>query len=239
MILEKVYKEEIKEVEEDNYAILKEIACNSEAAAFGVGYIDDLRPKFDNLTLDMTEGLVYGVSAGMRVSSAVLRGVLVGPTRHYLHHYKMINMLLDQTALKISNKIQAMGYRAMPVAASQLVDWKNQLAHLSHKMIAVRAGIGWIGRNNLLVHPECGSMIRLVTVLTDMPLKTDVPCEPGCGTCRKCIKVCPVSAIGSTYKEWDKIACLEKLKYFSKTFNIGQYICGLCVKVCDGTTTEG
>ena len=126
----------------------------------------------------------------------------------------------------------------MPIPASQLVDWKAQLAHLSHKMIALRAGIGWIGRNNLLVHPQFGSMIRLVTVLTDMPLRTDdSPYNGGCGSCRKCIKVCPVNAIADSHEEWDRIACLEKLKYFSKTFNIGQYICGLCVKVCNGTTS--
>ena len=144
----------------------------------------------------------------------------------------MLNHLLDQTSLRISLAIQNEGYNAMPIPASQIVDWQKQTAHLSHKMIALRAGTGWIGRNNLLVHPEYGSRIRIATVLTDIPLKTDTPYEGGCGECRKCISVCPVSAIGDTHEEWDRIACLEKLKYFSKTYNIGQYICGLCVKVC-------
>jgi epoxyqueuosine reductase QueG len=99
-------------------------------------------------------------------------------------------------------------------------------------MIALRAGIGWIGRNNLLVHPEYGSKIRLATVLTDMPLESGKPVEKDCGDCKKCVEICPVSAISETYKEWNKQACLEKLKYFAKAHNVGQYICGLCVKVC-------
>lgn len=214
------------------YDELKSIAFSSGASVFGVGDIDDLRSYFDFLPVDQTEGLTRGISIGVRVSDPVLKGIINVPTRHYLHHYKMLNQLLDHTSLRISLAIQNKGYNAMPIPASQIVDWQKQTAHLSHKMIALRAGTGWIGRNNLLVHPEYGSRIRIATVLTDIPVKTDTPYEGGCGECRKCISVCPVSAIGDTYEEWDRIACLEKLKYFSKTYNIGQYICGLCVKVC-------
>lgn len=214
------------------YDELKGIALSSGSSVFGVGRVDDLRSHFDALPSDQTKGLINGISIGVRVSDAVLKGIINWPTRHYLHHYKMLNLLLDQTALKISLAIQEKGFNAMPIPASQIVDWQKQTAHLSHKMIALRAGTGWIGRNNLLVHPVYGSRIRIATVLTDMPLKTDSPLESDCGACKKCISVCPVSAIEESYKDWDRTACLEKLKYFSKTHNIGQYICGLCVKVC-------
>ncbi len=225
------------------YDKLKELAFSEGVSVFGVGYIEDLRHNFDALSLEETEGLSYGISIGVRVSDSVLKGVVSGPTRHYLHHYKILNLLLDQTALKLSLLIQGMGYRALPIPASQIVDWQRQTAHLSHKMIALRAGVGWIGRNNLLVHPELGSRIRLATVLTDIPLNPPSPPfskkeiggllgEDNCADCRKCIDICPVSAIKETHKKWDKKACLEKLKYFAKAHNVGQYICGLCVKVC-------
>jgi len=128
--------------------------------------------------------------------------------------------------------IQNEGYTALPIPASQIVDWEAQTAHLSHKMIALRAGLGWIGRNNLLVHPKWGSKIRITTILTDMPLKTDKPVERDCGACKKCIEVCPVKAIKDSHKDWNKEACLVKLKYFAQNFGVGQYICGLCLKVC-------
>lgn len=212
---------------------LKGIALSLGASAFGVGYIDDLRQHFDALSPEQTEGLSYGISIGVRVSDTVLKGIITGPTHHYLHHYRMLNMLLDQIALSLSLTIQKNGYNALPIPASQIIDWQRQTAHLSHKMIALRAGIGWIGRNNLLVHPEYGSRIRLTTILTDMPLNVDKPLDNmGCGNCKKCISACPVSAISDSYREWDKQACLEKLKSYSKTHNISQYICGLCVKVC-------
>jgi epoxyqueuosine reductase QueG len=220
------------------YNTLRDIAFSSGISAFGAGFIDDLRQHFDALPMEQTEGLSYGISIGVQVSDVVLSGIITGPTRHYLHHYRMLNMLLDQTALKVCLEIQKKGYRALPVPASQIIDWQNQTAHLSHKMIALKAGIGWIGRNNLLVHPILGSRIRLATILTDMPLKTDTPVKKGCGECRECIEVCPVSAIKETHKLWDKNACLEKLKYFAKAYNVGQYICGLCVKVCKPSFSE-
>ena len=142
------------------YEELKGLAFSSGASLFGTGNIEDLRARFDALPPEQTEGLSYGVSVGVRVSDSVLKGIVTGPTRHYLHHYKMLNLLLDQTALKLSLAIQDNGHKALPIPASQIIDWKEQTAHLSHKMIALRAGIGWIGRNNLLVHPDFGSKIR-------------------------------------------------------------------------------
>ncbi|HDZ61748.1 MAG TPA: epoxyqueuosine reductase, partial [Nitrospirae bacterium] len=196
------------------YTELKNLAISSGVSAFGVGNIEDLRTRFEALPADQTDGLSFAVSIGVQVSDSVLEGIIIGPTRHYLHHYKMLNLLLDQTALKIALAIQGRGYNALPIPASQIVDWEKQTAHMSHKMAAVRAGLGWIGRNNLLVHPDLGSKIRLATVLTDMPLEMDSPVERDCSGCKRCIEACPVSAIGETHEQWDKTACLEKLKYF-------------------------
>jgi epoxyqueuosine reductase QueG len=215
------------------YEELKEIAASAGVTAFGAAQIEDLAPHYNALPSDQVEGLNYGITIGARISSAVLRGCITGPTRHYLHNYRMTNWLLDQTTTRLTTAIQNAGYEAMPIPASQIVDWEAQTAHLSHKMIALRSGIGWIGRNNLLVHPEYGSKIRLATILTDMPIKTDSPVEQDCGDCKKCIDVCPVKAIKDSHKDWNKTACLEKLKYFAKAHNVGQYICGICVKVCN------
>ncbi|MEO0077238.1 MAG: 4Fe-4S binding protein, partial [candidate division WOR-3 bacterium] len=106
--------------------------------------------------------------------------------------------------------------------------------HLSHKRIGVAAGLGWIGRNNLLVHPQYGSQFRLVTILTDMPLATDTPLNSDCQDCRKCIEVCPAQAIKERPEDFDHMKCFEQLKEFQKKGYVGQYICGVCVKACSG-----
>jgi epoxyqueuosine reductase len=145
-----------------------------------------------------------------------------------------VNILLDTIGLVLSSAIQEKGYRAMPIAASQILDWKNQKGHLSHKHVARAAGLGWIGRNNLLVNEQFGSRIRLVTVLTDLPFDAGSPLEKDCGPCRACIKVCPAGAIKEKQEDFDHLRCYEQLRAFAKTLHFSHNICGICVKACQG-----
>ena len=99
------------------------------------------------------------------------------PTALYLHHYRQANYILDQIAFRVAALIQRSGGQALPIAASQIVDWEHQRGHLSHKALAHAAGLGWLGRNNLLVHPQFGARVRLVSILTDLPLQVDRPLD--------------------------------------------------------------
>jgi len=152
----------------------------------------------------------------------------------YLFHYKRVNALLDEAALKVTAFIQDQGYDALPIHASQVSDWDAMVGHVSHKMIARFAGLGWIGRSILLVNPQYGGRVRYVSVLTDMPLKVDGEAPGNCGDCRMCIGACPAHAIKENPADFDLKACYQQLKYFRNSENLGQYICGLCVKACSG-----
>jgi epoxyqueuosine reductase QueG len=203
-----------------SYQKLKKTAAELGAAAFGVCAFNEKK------------GLDFAVSMAVRLSKSVLDEIGDHPTRLYFHHYRQANGLLDHIAMRVSNLIQSAGFNALPVPASQIVDWERQTAYLSHKKIAQQAGMGWLGRNNLIVHPEFGSQIRLVTVLTDMPLEVDKPLKKTCNKCKSCIKVCPASAIKESPEDFDHMACFDKLKFFQKQRFTDQYICGICVKAC-------
>lgn len=60
---------------------------------------------------------------------------------------------------------------------------------------AVRAGLGWIGRNGMLVNPKLGTFTFIGTLITTLELEPSRPMENRCGTCKKCIKACPTEAI--------------------------------------------
>jgi epoxyqueuosine reductase QueG len=178
--------------------------------------------------------LPFAISIGYHLSGPILEGIEDAPTPHYFHHYQRVNILLDTIGLVVSSTIQGIGYQAMPIAASQILDWKTQRGHLSHKHVARAAGLGWIGRNNLLVNEKFGSRVRFVTILTDLPLEVDAPLTKDCGSCRACMKVCPAEAIGEKKEDFDHLRCYEQLKVFSKTLHFSHHICGICVKACKG-----
>jgi epoxyqueuosine reductase len=220
--------------DEDYDELLRGEALGSGAALFGVAKINSERESFHEEITRGTSGLKYAISMGAVLSLPVLETIIDRPTHIYKTHYRHTNMFLDNLATRISSRITTLGFEALPIAASYIVDWKKQTSHLSHKRIAQLAGLGWLGRNNLLVNPRFGSAIRLVTVLTDIPLNPGPPRRRDCGECRACLEVCPVGAIKERPEEFDHMACFEQLRKFSQEANFGQHICGLCVKVCRG-----
>jgi len=220
--------------EQANTEKIKILSHQWGGSLFGVA---DLRPfKREEILLPPAwiDQLPIAISAGYHLSDAVLEGIEDHPTPLYFHHYQRVNILLDTIGLVVTTAIQELGFQAVPIPASQLVDWKNQRGHLSHKHVARAAGLGWIGRNNLLVNERFGARVRLVTVLTDLPLVVNAPCGKDCGSCYACLPVCPRGAIAERPVDFNHLQCYEQLKLFSKTLHLSHHICGVCVKACRG-----
>ena len=215
----------------ENTEWLKGLAEREGAALFGVAEIGPIRNRF-LLSEQEASGLPYGVCMAVTLSPPVLNGIQDRPTLLYKWHYQQANNLLDKMAFRMSTEIHAAGHRALPIPASQIVDWTGHRGHVSHRAVAELAGLGWRGRNNLIVHAAHGSAIRLVTVLTDIALSPDHPVEAQCGTCSACVKLCPAEALGMEAGEYRLDRCHAKLTEYSRERGIGVHICGACVKAC-------
>ncbi|MFH0772643.1 MAG: 4Fe-4S binding protein [Candidatus Omnitrophota bacterium] len=218
----------------DNYEKLKVFALSEGASLFGVADAVSIRDSFNIEPKAILQGLDFAISIGVRLSGKILETVVDEPSKLYAFHYKRINSLLDDIAIKIANFIQDKGACALPVPASYVEDWKRQTGALSHKKIGYMAGLGFIGRSGLLINPEFGSQARYASILTDFPLKVDVPRDGSCAGCRECVKACPAGAIKDTSGQLNLEACRELLKVFANKPGIGHSICGVCVKVCKG-----
>jgi epoxyqueuosine reductase QueG len=222
---------------EDSFEKLGEAAGRMGIDIFATARIDEEhRGRFHETIRDLARSLPYAISMGIRLSEPVLRTVVSAPTWTYYHHYRQVNSALDQAALFISGEIQRSGHSALPIPASQILEWDLLRAHLSHREMAGLAGLGWMGRNNLLVTPQFGSMVRLVTVLTDLefPERSGKHAGGDCGKCFACVKMCPVHAIDEDPEKFDLDRCTAQLRRFAKSEKINTMICGLCIKVCRG-----
>ena len=207
----------------------------------GAASIKEIKGGFHLEPASILEGLDYAVSVAVKLNKEILKTNISSPSLLYKHHYRQANMLLDRIALKIAGLIEASGYRAIPIPASIIIDWKKESGHLSHKEIAYLAGLGWRGKNNLLVNQQYGCSIRLASVLTDLVLKTSphtyaigVGGEGSCGACTACQAFCPVGAIKDSPEEFERKACSGKVREFSRRVGVG--ICGLCLGHCPERT---
>jgi epoxyqueuosine reductase QueG len=153
--------------------------------------------------------------------------------------YDMVNLALDQIAIKVANLLRREGFDAFPIPASKRTSDEGISGIFSQKLAANLAGLGWIGKSCLLVTPDHGPRVRWVTVLTDAPLiPTGSPMEPRCGDCRECVDICPQDAFtGRPFHpdepreaRFDAQACDRYFHEMEKEKGVA--VCGLCLYVC-------
>lgn len=215
----------------DSYNKLKNFCFSVGIDLFGVADISLIKEKFF-LSAKTKDNFNRAVSVGVGLSRGILEDIENEPTRLYLQHYKTLNYMLDQAIIRIAKFIEKENYLALPICASQILDWQNHSVHLSHREIGVLAGIGWIGRNNLLVNKQFGSQFRLAAILTNLDLPPDRPTLDNCGSCLSCVHACPAGAIKEKAKDFNLNSCFDKLKEFQKRRIVDQFICGVCLKAC-------
>jgi epoxyqueuosine reductase len=115
---------------------------------------------------------------------------------------------------------------------------------LLERAFAQRAGLGFIGKNTMLITKGLGSWVFLASVVTTLELPVDAPDERNCGQCRLCIDACPTEAITAAY-ELDARRCIsyltiEQRGVISKDLRAKTdgwvYGCDICQDVCPHNT---
>jgi len=186
--------------------------------------------------------LDYAISIAVRLSDAIINEIDDKPTHTYFHHYRAVNALIDQIALRASLLLQEWGYLSLAIPASQTVKTEKDAYSgvFQHKTAASLTGMGWIGKNALLITPEYGPRVRLGTILTNMELPMEFEkINRGCGNCKLCKEMCPAMAIrGENWSEGmdrseivDAEACSRYMNEKFKHIGRGS-VCGVCVRVC-------
>ncbi|PLR97829.1 tRNA epoxyqueuosine(34) reductase QueG [Bacillus sp. T33-2] len=128
----------------------------------------------------------------------------------------------------IASKVPGAKFKSM-VDTGELVD----------RAVAQRAGIGWSGKNCAIITPEFGSYVYLGEMITNIPFEADTPMEDRCGSCNKCVDVCPTGALvqGGQLNAQRCIAFLTQTKgflpdEFRDKLGNRLYGCDTCQTVC-------
>jgi len=113
-------------------------------------------------------------------------------------------------------------------------------APIFEKAWAQRAGLGWIGKNSLLVNKNTGTFHFIGIIVTDVELHYDIPVEEKCGNCKRCVEACPTGALVGPH-ELDVRKCISHLTMEQKNpleaslknkLNNFIYGCDICQEAC-------
>jgi epoxyqueuosine reductase len=156
----------------------------------------------------LVPGTLRIISARMdyRPGAADSMGVLADGNKAFVARYalgrdyhKVLRGRLQRLADRIAGEIGRFGYRVF-----------TDSAPVMEVELARKAGLGWRGKHTLLIAREAGSFFFLGDIYTDLPLPVDAPVAEHCGSCRKCIDVCPTRAIVAPY-QLDARRCISYL----------------------------
>ena len=114
-------------------------------------------------------------------------------------YHKVLRHRLRRLARRIEREIGVFGHRIYTDSAPVL-----------EVELAARSGLGWRGKHTLLLSRDAGSYFFLGEIYTDLPLPADAPVADHCGSCSKCLDICPTGAIVAPYRV-DARRCISYL----------------------------
>lgn len=137
---------------------------------------------------------------------------------------------------KLKFLLQRINDEIIPVNGRYFVD----SAPLMERALARTAGLGWIGKNSLLLNHKLGSYFFIGSIIVDIELKYDTPINEFCGSCNRCIEACPTQAIVDS-KVVDSRKCISYQTienkgtiptHIVKHLNGWIFGCDICQEVC-------
>lgn len=165
----------------------------------------DLRSRPQELLPGTLRVISVGLDYGRNDSDDAWRTLADGE-RAYVARYalgrdyhKLMRNRLQRLAERLQQEVGAFGHRVFVDSAPVL-----------ERALARNAGLGWIGKHTCLIDKDGGSWFFLGEIYVDLPLPIDAPASAHCGTCMRCIDICPTDAITAPYR-LDARRCISYL----------------------------
>jgi epoxyqueuosine reductase len=108
----------------------------------------------------------------------------------------------------MGERLAALGSRIEGAFPGERTRWYVDTGPLLERELAARAGLGAVGKNTMLLHPEHGSYFLLGELLLTLDLAPDLPLADLCGSCTRCLEACPTGALPEPYR-LDSNRCLS------------------------------
>lgn len=182
----------------------------------------------------------YAISIGHKMLEEIIEKIPLTYTnddlaQEYLDEYFNSHQRVSSIAQKVVKYIEDAGYTAIELDVSGTNPELDLKIPFSNKASANLAGIGWLGKNNLLTTKEFGPRLTWATVLTDAPLAeyAGKPMESLCGDCKICVKACPGKAIVDLPDPKESYSPVKCGDFLMARKDEGHPVaCGMCLFIC-------
>ncbi|SRR6056297_2254731 len=199
---------------------------------FGVSSIENFYDNKGIISKTILNRYVNAISIGY----VIPKSLIYDSTSDYYSYYLNNTVIptLDRAALYLSRIIERNGGNAFPVPAYNYIN-NQHFPFYFHNLVASYSGIGWLGKNNLLINKKYGARIQCTTILTDLELELNEISENLCKDCNICIENCPTNALSGLlfHPNHDIKERLDNEKCILSYSDSGNdEICLKCLNIC-------
>ncbi len=150
----------------------------------------------------------------------------------YALEYNRLNQILNQMSKKIAERFDGIPLTATIGGVDDKVNHVKDYFGMviSHRVVAENAGIGWRGKNQLIIHDKYSCAIRFTTIIVPFPLSWSKKAESRCSECSACEDVCGFIKYRDLLPDYRENC--RRYILFLKSKGIKKDICGKCIKAC-------
>jgi epoxyqueuosine reductase QueG len=147
----------------------------------------------------------------------------------YSDWYDRLNRALNEASSSIAERIGGISIPATMGGIATEIEHVEDYYSLvvSHRVAAELSGVGWRGKNELIVNPLFSCAFRLASIITDLPLEGTEPLRDGCGDCRACFDACTFLANKGRLENYR-----EQCRRYIVSLGLEHEVCGKCIKAC-------
>ena len=209
-----------------NSETLKRYLKMEGATLVGVG---DVTEALSSEIVHLNRGVAIAINRSLNRQTIVLLSKLQGLTAVWLRSRGYLSLAIPPDSDRRKGKLITRLYKLF-----------------CHKTAATCSGLGWVGKNGLVINRQYGSKLSWATVLTNAPLDPDEPMmESECGNCDLCVTHCPSGAIRGHH--WSMSEPRKRIVSYDKCLALkqkrqmleGKPNCGFCVTVCPYSRKNG
>jgi epoxyqueuosine reductase QueG len=145
----------------------------------------------------------------------------------YAREYHKLNRFLNAVSADISDHFESVLIPATVegIAVKNVEDYHEMT--VSHRVIAENAGLGWRGKNELVINEKFSCALRFASAITSLPLIHAKKVEASCGNCEACLEVCSFLRNKNKLKNYR-----ESCRRFIVQLGLKSEVCGKCIKAC-------